>query len=60
MYYHSNERRDEVWTDVSGFERVVLDGVGRQVSAGDVIEMAAGVKYAVFASVCFRFWASDC
>lgn len=60
MNYHSNERRDEVWTDVSGFGRVVLDGVGRQVSAGDVIEMAAGVKHTVFVSVCFRFRASDC
>lgn len=50
MNYHSHEKRDEVWTVVSGSGRVILDGVGRQVTAGDVIEMPAGVKHTVFAS----------
>ena len=50
MNYHSHERRDEVWTVVSGSGKVVLDGVERQVSAGDVIEMPAGVKHTVIAS----------
>lgn len=44
MNCHSHEELDEVWTVVSGSRRVVLDGVERQVSAGDVIEMAAGVE----------------
>ena len=50
MNYHSHEKRDEVWTVVSGSGRVILDGVERQVTAGDVIEMPAGVKHTVFAS----------
>ena len=50
MNYHSHERRDEVWTVVSGSGKVILDGVERQVGAGDVIEMPSGVKHTVFAS----------
>ena len=38
MNYHSHERRDEVWTVVSGSGQVVVDGVSRGVSAGDVID----------------------
>ena len=39
MNYHSHERRDEVWTVVSGSGRVFIDGVSRDVSAGDVINI---------------------
>ena len=35
MNYHSHERRDEVWTVVSGSGQVVVDGVSRGVSADD-------------------------
>ena len=50
MNYHSHERRDEVWTVVSGSGRVVIDGVTREVSAGDVIDLPVGCKHAVSAS----------
>lgn len=50
MNYHSHERRDEVWTVVSGSGTVVLDGEKRHVNPGDVIEMPAGVKHTVIAS----------
>ncbi len=50
MNYHSHERRDEVWTVVSGSGKVILNGVERQVRPSDVIEMPAGVKHTVIAS----------
>ena len=42
MNYHSHERCDEVWTVVSGSGQVVVDGVTRGVSAGDVIDLPVG------------------
>ena len=50
MNYHSHERRDEVWTVVSGSGQVVVDGVTRGVSAGDVIDLPVGCKHTVIAS----------
>lgn len=50
MNYHSHERRDEVWTVVLGSGRVVIDGVTREVSAGDVIDLPVGCIHTVSAS----------
>ncbi len=50
MNCHSHARRDEVWTGVSGSGRVVIDGVARDVSAGDVIDLPVGCKHTVSAS----------
>lgn len=49
MNYHSHALRDEVWTVISGRGKTVVDGVERQVSAGDVIQMPAGVPHTIFA-----------
>lgn len=49
MNYHSHQRRDEVWTVISGTGRAVLDGVERAICAGDVIEMPAGCRHTVIA-----------
>ena len=49
MYYHSHERRDEVWTVITGEGTAVIDDVKRQVKAGDVIELPAGCKHTVIA-----------
>lgn len=49
MNYHSHEHRDEVWTIIGGRGRTIVDGVERQVSAGDVIQMPAGVPHTIFA-----------
>ncbi|MCH5203683.1 MAG: cupin domain-containing protein [Oscillospiraceae bacterium] len=49
MNYHSHEKRDEVWTVVSGSGRTIVDGMEQPVSAGDVIAMAAGCKHTVIA-----------
>lgn len=49
MNCHSHERRDEVWTVVSGSGQVLVDGVTRGVSAGDVIDLPVGWKHTVIA-----------
>ncbi|MBO4609752.1 MAG: cupin domain-containing protein [Lachnospiraceae bacterium] len=49
MYYHSHERRDEVWTVITGEGTAVIDDKERHVKAGDVIELPAGCKHTVIA-----------
>jgi mannose-1-phosphate guanylyltransferase len=49
MNYHSHERRDEVWTVLSGTGRSVVDGVVRRVRPGDVISIIAGQKHTIIA-----------
>lgn len=49
MNYHSHERRDEVWTVISGKGRAIVDGKEQTVCAGDVIKMASGSKHTIFA-----------
>ncbi len=49
MNYHSHDRRDEVWTVVSGTGKTIVDGAAKKVSAGDVITMPAGCKHTVIA-----------
>ena len=49
MNYHSHDRRDEVWTVISGSGRTVVDGMEQLIQVGDVITMAAGCKHTVIA-----------
>lgn len=49
MNYHSHERRDEVWTIISGEGRTIVDGMEQPVSAGDVITMQAGCRHTIIA-----------
>lgn len=49
MNYHSHDKRDEVWTVVSGKGRTIVDGMEQPVQAGDVITMAVGCKHTVIA-----------
>ena len=49
MNYHSHQRRDEVWTVISGKGRTVVDGMEQPVKAGDVITMEAGCRHTVIA-----------
>lgn len=49
MNYHSHERRDEVWTVISGKGRTVVNGIEQPVKAGDVIELPAGCKHTIIA-----------
>ncbi len=49
MNYHSHEKRDEVWTVISGQGRSVVDGMVEPIGAGDVITMQAGCRHMVLA-----------
>lgn len=49
MNYHSHEKRDEVWTVISGTGRTIVDGMEQPVKPGDVITMSAGCKHTVIA-----------
>ena len=47
MNYHSHERRDEVWTIISGEGRTIVDGMEQRVKAGDVITMQSGCRHTI-------------
>lgn len=49
MNYHSHERRDEVWTVLSGEGRSIVDGMEQPVRAGDVVTMQAGCRHTLMA-----------
>lgn len=49
MNYHCHEKRDEVWTVVSGSGKAIVDGVQQRIGPGDVIRMQAGQKHMVMA-----------
>lgn len=50
MNYHSHERRNEVWTIISGTGKTIVDGMEQNVSAGDVITMQAGCRHTIIAT----------
>ncbi len=49
MNYHSHEKRDEVWTVISGTGTAIVDDMKRPVKPGDVVTMSAGCKHTVIA-----------
>jgi len=49
MNYHSHDRRNEVWTVISGQGRTIVDGMEQPVKPGDVITMEAGCRHTVIA-----------
>ena len=49
MNYHSHDKRDEVWTVISGSGTTIVDGMEQPVKPGDVVTMAAGCKHTVIA-----------
>ncbi len=49
MNYHSHAMRAEVWNIISGNGTVILDGVKKSVSPGDVVNIQAGVRHTIIA-----------
>lgn len=49
MNYHSHERRNEIWTVISGSGKAIVDGIQQIIGSGDVIRMQAGQKHMVIA-----------
>jgi mannose-1-phosphate guanylyltransferase len=54
MNYHSHEKRDEIWTVISGEGRTLVDGMEQKVRAGDVITIEAGCRHTVFADTALK------
>lgn len=50
MAYHMHNYREEVWTVVSGIGKSIVDGMERELRAGDVITIAPGCKHTVEAT----------
>ena len=49
MNYHSHDRRDEIWTVMSGTGLVIVDGMEHPVVPGDVVTMQAGCRHTIIA-----------
>lgn len=49
MNYHSHDKRDEVWTIISGEGIAIVDEMEQLVKPGDVITMAAGCRHTLIA-----------
>lgn len=49
MNYHSHDKRDEVWTVISGEGQTIVDGERHKVQPGDVVTVAAGSKHTIMA-----------
>lgn len=49
MNYHSHDKRDEVWTVISGNGRTIVDGMEQHVKAGDVISVGSGSRHTIIA-----------
>ena len=47
MSRHSHDRRDEIWTVISGEGLVFVDGAEKEVCPGDVIRLPAGCRHRV-------------
>lgn len=54
MDYHSHEKRDEIWTVLSGQGRAVIDGTIRPVKAGDTVTVAAGCRHTMIADAAMQ------
>lgn len=49
MNYHSHNRRNEVWTVVSGTGYTIVDGYRQSVAPGAIITIEAGCKHTIVA-----------
>ena len=49
MNYHSHQRRDEIWTVISGSGTAIVDGEKRDLHPGDVVTMPKTCRHTVIA-----------
>ena len=54
MSYHNHQHRDEVWTITAGTGSVIVDGMERKVSPGEVIAVSAGCRHTIRAETEMR------
>lgn len=50
MNYHSHKNRDEVWVVIAGYGKAVINGVEKEVKAGDVLTMPAEIPHTIFST----------
>lgn len=49
MNYHSHDHRDEVWIVISGSGRVILNETQKEIQAGTVFSIPAGMRHTIIA-----------
>ncbi len=49
MTYQSHNNRDEIWNVLSGSGRAIIDGIEKNISAGEVIKIPIGCKHKIIA-----------
>lgn len=49
MNYHSHDRRNEVWSVISGRGKAIVDGVVQPVQPGDIVSLPAGCRHTLIA-----------
>lgn len=54
MNYHSHERREEIWTVISGCGSVIIDGEERKIRQGDSVTIKAGSKHTIIADTLMK------
>lgn len=47
MNYHIHNYREKIWTIVAGNGKIIIDGIGKSLSVGDVITITAGCRHMV-------------
>lgn len=53
--YHLHQKRNEIWTIISGTGQFILDGVKYDIQTGDVLKIPCGVKHAVMATSALEY-----
>ena len=54
MNYHSHKCRSEIWNVVEGRGKVIIDGVEKNVTVGDIIKLPIGCKHTVCAETLMK------
>lgn len=49
MSYHYHERRDEIWSVISGYGKTMIEGQEKIAKLGDVIMVKAGYRHTIMA-----------
>lgn len=53
--YHFHQKRNEIWTIISGTGQLILDGVNYHLQSGDVLRIPCGAKHAVKADSALEY-----
>ena len=47
MSYHHHQNREETWNIISGKGEITVDGIKKEVIAGDVIQINSGCNHTI-------------